>query len=116
MGKRQTPAEGENPEVVYRIEFLPEAAQDVKEAYEWYEERLSGLGEDFIVSMDEAVFFIGKNPCLNERVFKKVRRHKIGRFPFGIFYVPESDSVNVLAVIHLSRHPRSWRGRLKSSF
>jgi hypothetical protein len=36
--------------------FTPEADQDVAEAYNWYEAREPGLGEDFLRCVEACVF------------------------------------------------------------
>ncbi|MCD5417498.1 type II toxin-antitoxin system RelE/ParE family toxin [Candidatus Bipolaricaulota bacterium] len=33
------------------------------------------------------------------------------RFPFGVFYRIEGDSIVVVAVLHGSRHPKRWKER-----
>ena len=113
MGKHQAGSEDEKRQVVRRIEFLPEAAQDVTDACDWYEDRLPGLGEDFLLSVDDAVNHIARNPLLSGLVYKSARKHKLRRFPFGVFYLIEADTILILAVIHLSRHPLRWKPRLK---
>jgi toxin ParE1/3/4 len=95
----------------YAIEFLPEVERDVLQAYNWYEEQLSGLGEDFLLSTDAAVNAIKRNPLLNAVEYKKVRKIKTKRFPFGVFYVLDKSLITVIAIVHLSRHPRTWKGR-----
>lgn len=95
----------------YAIEFLPEVEQDVLEAYNWYEEQLPGLGEDFLLSIDAAVNAIQRQPLLNAIEYKKVRKLKTKRFPFGVFYVVDKSLITVIAIVHLSRHPRTWKGR-----
>jgi hypothetical protein len=35
--------------------FRPAAAADVEEAYDWYESRLTGLGEEFLEAVRQTV-------------------------------------------------------------
>jgi hypothetical protein len=33
------------------------------------------------------------------------------RFPYGVFFAVDDDEVLVLAVVHLHRHPDTWKNR-----
>jgi hypothetical protein len=35
-------------------------------------------------------------------------------FPYGVFFTTETDLITVLAVLHLRRHPDSWKGGRRS--
>ena len=98
----------------YSLDFLPEVEKDVQSAYNWYEEQLPGLGEDFLLSTDAATYTILRKPLLNAIEYKGIRKVKTKRFPFGVFYVVDKTVVTVIAIVHLSRHPRTWRKRVKS--
>jgi hypothetical protein len=32
------------------------------------------------------------------------------RLPYGVFFTVDDDMVTVLAVLHLHRHPDTWKG------
>lgn len=91
----------------------PEAESDLAEAYAWYEERVPGLGSDFLLRVDAALSSIKRSPGMYPFVHKNVRRCLIRRFPYGIFYVFESNQIVVLAVLHAKRDPRAWQERVK---
>lgn len=95
----------------YRLNFLPQVELDVKEAYDWYEWQLPGLGEDFLLSIDAALNAILHNPLLNAVEYKGIRKTKTKRFPFGLFYVLDKHTITIIAIIHLARHPRTWKKR-----
>lgn len=42
--------------------ILPEAELDVAQAYVWYEQHESGLGEEFLRCVDACIQFIRRNP------------------------------------------------------
>lgn len=96
----------------YTIQYLPSVERDVHDTYDWYEEQHTGLGEDFLLSSDAVISSIERNPFTYQVVFKSVRRANTRRFPFGIFYIVEGNIVTVIAITHLSRHPRTWRKRI----
>jgi hypothetical protein len=40
-----------------------------------------------------------------------VRRAILARFPFGVFFFVDGDTIVVIAFMHLHRHPSSWAQR-----
>lgn len=48
--------------MTHELVVRPEAEAEVREAFEWYEERVSGLGSDFLLSVDAALHAILRNP------------------------------------------------------
>lgn len=51
-------------EITMAVEVIivPEAQQDVHEAYSWYENRRAGFGEEFLGCVDACVQAIGRKP------------------------------------------------------
>lgn len=94
------------------IIIRPEAERDIAEAHGWYESKAPGLGADFLLSVDTALSSIQQNPQRYAAVHRRLRRALTGRFPYGIFYVVEEARIVVIAVIHASRDPETWRRRI----
>lgn len=93
------------------LRFTTEAESDVAEAYEWYEARAVGLGEQFLASLDAQLESIAGSPLLYQRVYEEFRRALVRRFPYTIFFEFTEDRVMVFAVFHTARDPRKWRQR-----
>jgi len=91
--------------VKYRIIVRPEAEDDLKEAYSWYEDKRKGLGHDFLLQVDAGLNFIARNPTVHSIEYKGIRKHLIKRFPYKIIYLIENERIMVLAVIHGRRSP-----------
>lgn len=89
----------------------PEAETEISEAFEWYEERVSGLGSDFLLNLDAALQAILSNPQQFPVMHKDLRRALIRRFPYQIFFVLEEHRIYILAVFHAKRSPRRWMVR-----
>ena len=89
----------------------PEAEADLDEAYRWYEQQREGLGADFLLCFEEALEQIRLTPEIYPIVYKQVRRGFIQRFPYGLYYLLESNTIVVMAVFHVSRDPRRWHSR-----
>jgi plasmid stabilization system protein ParE len=92
--------------------LVPEAHQDLEEAYAWYEERRVGLGEDFLGRVDACIEAIRRTPEMHAVVHDNYRRALVRRFPYAVFYEHANNTVTVYCVFHTSRDPQKWRGRL----
>ena len=83
----------------------PEAEDDLKEAYSWYEDKRIGLGYDFLLQVDAGLNFIARNPNIHPIEYKGTRKHLVKRFPYKIIYLVQNEQIIVLAVIHGRRSP-----------
>ena len=92
--------------------FAAEAEQDISEAYDWYEQRRLGLGEEFFSCVDACVQSIRRSPELLVKIHEEYRRALIRRFPYVIFYEYDGKAVTIYGVFHTSRNPGKWRERL----
>ena len=89
----------------------PEAEQDMAEARDWYEERRDGLGAEFLTAVEKVFVRISEFPESYAAEYRGVRRAGMRRFPYVVYYRIKGESVEVLAVLHGRRHPRTWRSR-----
>ncbi len=94
-----------------QVIIRPEAESDIKDAYQWYEAQRKGLGESFLLCIEEALSRASRNPDIYSIVHKNVRRVLIHRFPFGLFFIESEKSISILAVLHARRNPKMWKGR-----
>lgn len=94
------------------IVFHPDVYYEVGNAYDWYEVRSSGLGEQFLAELENAYELIGLTPLYWAKFSGKYRRYLLKRFPFGIIYRIEKSKIYVVAVMHLSRKPGYWKKRI----
>ncbi len=93
--------------------LAPEVNQDVGEAFQWYEDRRLGLGEEFLSCVAACLHRICRRPELYAKVHQDFRRALVRRFPYAIFYEASAETVTVHAIFHTSQDPTKWRGRLK---
>ena len=96
---------------MHNIEFKSEVYDDIKMAYDWYEQQKIGLGEDFLLMLEDSYSQISKMPKSYQTVYKTVRRKLIRRFPYGIFFVIQDEKIIVIAIMHTKRKPSSWNDR-----
>lgn len=98
--------------MVEKILFTPEAADDVSAAYNWYEAREPGLGEDFLRCVEACLLMALRHLHMYPAAVDDFRRAFIRRFPFEVFYEPTGDGLVVYSVFHCSQDPQKWRKRL----
>jgi len=92
--------------------IAPEADQDVSEAYDWYERRRPGLGEEFLGCVDACIQHICRTPELPAKVFEEYRRAMVRRFPYAVVYEYHDRTVTVYCVFPTCQNPDKWRERL----
>ena len=91
-----------------KVRFLTLAQQELDDAVAWYNEQVAGLGYDFLDEVDRAVRRTVAFPMSCPEIEPGLRRCLLARFPYGLIYGMEDDSIVVIAVTHLHRLPRYW--------
>lgn len=92
----------------------PEAENDLKEAFLWYEDRRKGLGYDFLLQVDAGIMAIQRNPRVHPAKYKGTRGHFVKRFPYKIIYIFEERKIIVLAILHEKRNPNLTKWRINN--
>lgn len=93
------------------VSFRPLAQDDFESAISGYGQERPALALALAESLDAVVARIGETPLQFPAVYGEVRRALLGRFPYGVFFTVATDKIHVLAVVHLHRHPDSWKKR-----
>ena len=91
---------------------MPAARLDVIDAQDWYERQAQGLGGRFRREIDIQVERIVENPLQFPEMLADVRRVRLRRFPYGLFFRVLPDAVYVIACFHSSRDPLIWQSRI----
>ena len=94
-----------------RLVVQPQSDLDIQAAAVWYEDQQSGLGGRFLDELGLLFLRIQENPLQFPRLEGEVRRALLHRFPYGVYFLAESEEVKVLAVLHLHRQPDMWKSR-----
>lgn len=95
-----------------KYRFLTPAILDVEAAATFYEVNQPELGREFLDEVDDTIQRIIQNPRAWRILEGQIRRCRLRRFPYGIVYAIEEESILVISVMHLHRHPNSWRNNL----
>lgn len=91
--------------------FHPEAERELNEAVEYYEDVESALGYVLSVEIYSAIQRAVAYPRAWPVLDGDVRRALVRRFPYGVLYSEEEDTLLVIAVMNLHREPGYWRER-----
>ena len=95
-----------------RIVLRPEAEADLLQARDWYGQEDSELAEAFLDSFDSTIARIEAMPELYAVALMNVRRGKLRRFPYLVYYRVFSDRIEVIGLLHGSRDPQVWQKRV----
>jgi plasmid stabilization system protein ParE len=95
------------------VDFLKPAEAEFLEAVAYYNQQSEGLGYEFAAEVKRTIERIIGFPDAWPKLSERTRRCRTNRFPYGIIYQMRGDTLLIVAVMHLRRHPDSWRSRLR---
>jgi plasmid stabilization system protein ParE len=87
------------------------AAADIKEAYAWHEAKEPGLGDTFLERLNETITRIAQNPLQYALVVADVRRARLKKFLYGVWYRVKPDGSVVIACLHQRQDMKLARAR-----
>jgi plasmid stabilization system protein ParE len=95
--------------------LTPEAEEEITEAFEWYGQRVAGLGTQFMASLESALASIAEAPLRYPCWRQRARRILLRRFPYAVFYTIKPEGIVVFACFHGKRNPKVLIGRLRGA-
>ncbi len=98
-----------------RLPGHADALADAAAAADWYDDKEDGLGDRFLVALDETLELLTEFPQLGHRVVvpgdsREFRRLAVNRFPYSVVYLLR-DGPFVIAVPHDRQRPGFWAKR-----
>ena len=102
--------EGESGEAMGLL-VLVAVREDLGEAFRWYEARGKGLGHEFMRAVRVAFGAIERAPEQFALAVDDIRRARLRRFPYLIYFVILARHISVIGVLHGRRHSRRWQSR-----
>ncbi|MHA1682326.1 MAG: type II toxin-antitoxin system RelE/ParE family toxin [Promethearchaeota archaeon] len=97
----------------YTLVIHPEVGNDALLAYNWYEAKSLGLGEEFLRVFYSCISEIENQPLIFQKVEGECRRNLLRRFPYCVYYIIKKDQVIILGLFHSARDPRKITKFLK---
>lgn len=96
---------------MHRVEIAEAAAEELDEAYRWYEGQRKGLGDELLGEFLQSIQSAAEKPLRYPVVEGSLRRALLHRFPYGVCYRLEAGGIVVVAFFHGKRNPRHWKKR-----
>ena len=91
----------------YRI--VRAASAELEETVAYYNRQVPGLGYEFAEAVDRIQDF----PHAWPRFENTIRRYRLARFPYGVVYHIQDDTLLIVGLMHLAMDPAPWRERMR---
>ena len=85
-----------------------EAATELIAAALFYEQQAAGLGADFLCRYDDLIEAIRWQPRLWREVRLGIRKARMSRFPYAVYFELQADRILIYAVAHQHRRQLYW--------
>jgi plasmid stabilization system protein ParE len=95
-----------------KVEFHPEADEELAEAKRWYRKRSQLAARAFATAVTNAIRDISVAPNRWPESRPGERRLVLSKFPFSILYRVRENGVVITALAHQKRRPGYWRDRV----
>jgi plasmid stabilization system protein ParE len=87
------------------------ARAEIYEAFNWYLARSPREAAKFIEALEAVLRGIQEAPERTGPIHGKLRRRLLTGYPYGVYYSVHPEVINVVGVIHGSRHSDTWLRR-----
>ncbi len=91
--------------------FLPTAREELDAAASYLEDRVAGLGDEFLDDVERTGTLLSQFSEIGRRLDSIHRELPLQRFSFNLVYRVFRGEAVVVAVAHKRRRPGYWRGR-----
>lgn len=94
-----------------RINFHPDATQELEQSAKWYGERSEAAARGFAIAVDAAIKKISDDPGRFARIDARHSACSVERYPFQIVFRDDGTHIDIVAVAHAKRQPEYWKAR-----
>ena len=98
-----------------KVGFLQPAQYELDEAVDYYNAQVPDLGRAFLLEVLAGLERVCQFPSAWHPLSQHTRRCQLRRFPYGIIYTVENETLLVIAIGHLHRNPEYWQNLIKRS-
>lgn len=95
----------------FRVEILPDAEEELREAFLWYFERSPIAADGFRPLVFEAIDGLADRADMWPADDDGFHFYVLARFPYTVWYDLDGSVVTVLAVARQHRRPGYWKLR-----
>jgi plasmid stabilization system protein ParE len=89
----------------YRLVVEPDAEEDVRAAFEWYNGERAGLGQESLNELTATFDRVREGPFTYQILRARTRHALLRRFPYAVYFSVVGDDVIVTTVLHSGRDP-----------
>ncbi len=93
------------------VVLRPEATKDAAEAIGYFDALRPGLGQAFLIQVQDVLLRISGMPEFHGIVWRNVRAARLRRFTYVVYYRVHEDRLEVLAVVQGNRDVAVWQSR-----
>lgn len=97
--------------MAYKVITSPIAEKDVEKAIKHYVKIQSKLAKAFLKEVKAVKKYLIKHPNKIQVRYNNVRVAFLKKFPYGIHFIFENETVIILGVFHTSQDPEEWNER-----
>ncbi len=94
-----------------KLSFLPPAREEMDAAASYLEDRVAGLGVEFLDDVERTSRLLCEFPRIGRRLDSLHRAVPLQRFSFNLVYRIVDRNAVIVAVAHKRRRPGYWRRR-----
>ena len=87
----------------YNITITDITETEISDAYNWYNQQKTNLGNSFKIDFINKMAIIKDNPFLFQVRYLNIRITFLDNFPYGIHFFIENNTITILSVYHTSR-------------
>jgi len=87
------------------IILIPPADKELEEAILYYNDQLSGLGDQFYNAFLATTNYLSQAPDAWRKIGRNTRRINIKRFPYLVLYVIDGEDILITCIAHQHRNP-----------
>jgi hypothetical protein len=96
-----------------KIKFLEAAEKEFEDVVIYYNQQSDGLGYEFAAEVRRTIKRIDEYIEAWAPLSERTRRCRTNRFPYGIIYQARVDIILIVSVMHIHKHPDSWKSTIK---
>jgi len=96
---------------MWHLSYRPEVEDDVVNAVTWYDDKRSGLGDEFLLEYLAAIQRIRDNPLLFAVAANGLRPCRLKRFAYIVHFDVDDDNILVVALMGGGRDDSAFAHR-----
>ncbi len=94
----------------HELRITSRAEADIAAAFEWYEQRVAGLGVDFVRGVDITISLVHRSPQLFRKRHTEHRLAMTPRFPYAVYFIWDETVglISIRRVLHFSQNAPTY--------